>query len=109
MKTLKRSYQNPIPVDDDVKVLQRYLNYVRSKYHCSWVYLDQIDGQFGKDTDAAVRAFQTFANIKVDVVGIAACVGEIQLLGNFTFPIDIHRCASACCYKQNGDEIYVLH
>ena len=66
MKTLKRSYQNPIPVDDDVKVLQRQLNAIRSKYHCSWIYLDPIDGKFGKDTYAAVWAFQKFANIKID-------------------------------------------
>lgn len=66
MRTLKRSYQNPIPVDDDVKVLQRQLNAIRSKYHCSWIYLDPIDGKFGKDTYAAVWAFQKFANIKID-------------------------------------------
>ena len=65
MKILARSSAPRIEFDPDVQALQMMLNDVRSKIHGFWPSLNP-DGKFGVETEAAVRAFQTAANIKVD-------------------------------------------
>lgn len=67
MKLLKRDPH--MRFDSQVQILQYKLNKIRVKLHGDWGEL-VADGKFGPLTEAAVRGFQIFVNIRVDgIVG----------------------------------------
>lgn len=47
------------PYDEFVVRVQRILNYLRNRYHCTWPEL-KVDGFYGQDTASAVKGFQGF-------------------------------------------------
>lgn len=110
MKILKRSFDRYITFDPDVKTLQITLNDIRSKIHGLWPELIP-DGKFGGQTDAAVRAFQIAANIKVDgEVGTQtwAALQKFASLSSIVNPVNVvtqisNGTVSGIAMQINGD------
>lgn len=57
------------PYDEFVVRVQRILNYLRNRYHCTLPEL-KVDGFYGQDTASAVKAFKAFLHRMCPMVSL---------------------------------------